>query len=399
MEDLYGTAPISGTGLASDSEEISNILNQLLHNSSSPFSSASSSSCVNFENKHANLVHSSIPVPPQKIGSFPETAERSVPLGPKALPEDRFRLGRSANRSEPDFSLVDGGSGAGSSAAADSSSGFNFSDPGGYFGAEVKEGAENTFCSAGILDSDANTSLNGRRISPENDLGDFSCDSEGPEGSEVPFNPARSRSSSKRSRAAEVHNLSEKRRRSRINEKMKALQNLIPNSNKTDKASMLDEAIEYLKQLQLQVQMLSMRNGISLHPMCFPGMMHPMQLPLPQTGMGYNEENKFLSSSRGISTFFGREESLMPSAYNVPSACTISNQLFPMQSIANLPPPEASLGFEQSIHAHYRPFNLPTSSQAFCADGKPQLQPNSCFAEKGSSEVDIISSKNPNVKD
>ncbi|KAK7386434.1 hypothetical protein VNO78_26658 [Psophocarpus tetragonolobus] len=43
-------------------------------------------------------------------------------------------------------------------------------------------------------------------------------------------------------------------RRSRINEKLKALQNLIPNSNKTDKASMLDEAIEYLKQLQLQVQ-------------------------------------------------------------------------------------------------------------------------------------------------
>ncbi|KAM5554192.1 hypothetical protein ABKV19_022528 [Rosa sericea] len=28
----------------------------------------------------------------------------------------------------------------------------------------------------------------------------------------------------------------------------------IPNSNKTDKASMLNEAIEYLKQLQLQVQ-------------------------------------------------------------------------------------------------------------------------------------------------
>ncbi|KAK7245545.1 hypothetical protein RIF29_40392 [Crotalaria pallida] len=40
------------------------------------------------------------------------------------------------------------------------------------------------------------------------------------------------RTSSKRSRAAEFHNLSEKRRRSRINEKMKALQNLIPNSNK-----------------------------------------------------------------------------------------------------------------------------------------------------------------------
>ncbi|CAI0553490.1 unnamed protein product [Linum tenue] len=107
---------------------------------------------------------------------------------------------------------------------------------------------------------------------------------------------------SKRTRAAEVHNLSEKvgrpflllllipslfcvvsngetdfviddgmveqRRRGRINEKMKALQKLIPNSNKTDKASMLDEAIEYLKQLQLQVQVLSMRTGAAgLHQM------------------------------------------------------------------------------------------------------------------------------------
>ncbi|KAG0535365.1 hypothetical protein BDA96_04G360100 [Sorghum bicolor] len=79
-----------------------------------------------------------------------------------------------------------------------------------------------------------------------------------------PARPARPRG--KRSRAAEVHNLSEKRRRSRINEKMKALQTLIPNSSKTDKASMLDDAIEYLKQLQLQVQMLSMRNGLYLPP-------------------------------------------------------------------------------------------------------------------------------------
>ncbi|KAL2499673.1 Transcription factor SPATULA [Abeliophyllum distichum] len=90
--------------------------------------------------------------------------------------------------------------------------------------------------------------------------------------------PTPPRNSSKRSRAAEVHNLSEKRRRSRINEKMKALQNLIPNSNKTDKASMLDEAIEYLKQLQLQVQMLTMRNGLSLYPVSLTGMPQPDQI-------------------------------------------------------------------------------------------------------------------------
>ncbi|KAI3448424.1 hypothetical protein Pfo_005089 [Paulownia fortunei] len=82
--------------------------------------------------------------------------------------------------------------------------------------------------------------------------------------------PARGVTGSKRSRAAEVHNLSERRRRDRINEKMRALQELIPNCNKIDKASMLDEAIEYLKNLQLQVQMMSMGAGLCMPPMMFP---------------------------------------------------------------------------------------------------------------------------------
>ncbi|KAK4427548.1 Transcription factor PIF3 [Sesamum alatum] len=86
--------------------------------------------------------------------------------------------------------------------------------------------------------------------------------------------PARG-TGSKRSRAAEVHNLSERRRRDRINEKMRALQELIPNCNKADKASMLDEAIEYLKTLQLQVQIMSMGAGLCMPPMMFPtGMQH-----------------------------------------------------------------------------------------------------------------------------
>nr|QHD40895.1 phytochrome-interacting factor 3b [Populus deltoides x Populus x canadensis] len=86
---------------------------------------------------------------------------------------------------------------------------------------------------------------------------------------------ARAGNGSKRGRAAEVHNLSERRRRDRINVKMRALQELIPNCNKVDKASMLDEAIEYLKTLQLQVQIMSMGAGMYMPSMMLPpGMPH-----------------------------------------------------------------------------------------------------------------------------
>ncbi|KAG8043506.1 hypothetical protein GUJ93_ZPchr0068g2953 [Zizania palustris] len=67
----------------------------------------------------------------------------------------------------------------------------------------------------------------------------------------------------RRSRSADFHNFSERRRRDRINEKLKALQELLPNCTKTDKVSMLDEAIDYLKSLQLQLQMLVMGKGMA----------------------------------------------------------------------------------------------------------------------------------------
>ncbi|KAL6637491.1 hypothetical protein ACP70R_025063 [Stipagrostis hirtigluma subsp. patula] len=97
--------------------------------------------------------------------------------------------------------------------------------------------------------------------------------------------PPQKLTTARRSRAAEVHNLSERRRRDRINEKMRALQELIPHCNKTDKASMLDEAIEYLKSLQLQVQMMWMGSGIAAAPpVMFPGV--HQYLPRMGVGMG-----------------------------------------------------------------------------------------------------------------
>ncbi|CAL0330432.1 unnamed protein product [Lupinus luteus] len=58
----------------------------------------------------------------------------------------------------------------------------------------------------------------------------------------------------RRGQATDPHSIAERLRRERIAERMKGLQELVPNANKTDKASMLDEIIDYVKFLQLQVK-------------------------------------------------------------------------------------------------------------------------------------------------
>ncbi|MFS7924923.1 putative transcription factor bHLH family [Helianthus anomalus] len=67
---------------------------------------------------------------------------------------------------------------------------------------------------------------------------------------------------------------------------MKTLQKLVPNANKTDKASMLDEVIEYLKQLQAQIHVMS---RMSMSPMMMPLAMQQQQLQMAMMnpmGMG-----------------------------------------------------------------------------------------------------------------
>uniref|UniRef100_A0ACD5YVK3 Uncharacterized protein n=1 Tax=Avena sativa TaxID=4498 RepID=A0ACD5YVK3_AVESA len=70
--------------------------------------------------------------------------------------------------------------------------------------------------------------------------------------------PPRQRQRARRGQATDPHSIAERLRRERIAERMKALQELVPNANKTDKATMLDEIIDYVKFLQLQVKVLSM---------------------------------------------------------------------------------------------------------------------------------------------
>ncbi|CAN6179047.1 unnamed protein product [Urochloa humidicola] len=69
--------------------------------------------------------------------------------------------------------------------------------------------------------------------------------------------PRQVRQRARRGQATDPHSIAERLRRERIAERMKSLQELVPNANKTDKASMLDEIIDYVKFLQLQVKVLS----------------------------------------------------------------------------------------------------------------------------------------------
>ncbi|XVF42189.1 hypothetical protein PTKIN_Ptkin01aG0340000 [Pterospermum kingtungense] len=75
----------------------------------------------------------------------------------------------------------------------------------------------------------------------------------------APHPPAiRPRVRARRGQATDPHSIAERLRRERIAERMKALQELVPSCNKTDRAAMLDEIVDYVKFLRLQVKVLSM---------------------------------------------------------------------------------------------------------------------------------------------
>ncbi|XP_074561896.1 transcription factor PHYTOCHROME INTERACTING FACTOR-LIKE 15-like, partial [Curcuma longa] len=149
---------------------------------------------------------------------------------------------------------------------------------------KAPEAASSSVCSVNVTGAALNEQKYGKKINDDGEELDYPSHSkELQEESVVMRKPSTGRSAqTKRSRVAEVHNLSERRRRNRINEKMLALQELIPNCNKVDKASMLEEAIEYLKTLQMQVQkiygikqIMSMGSRLYMPPMMLtPAMQH-----------------------------------------------------------------------------------------------------------------------------
>ncbi|KAL5070292.1 hypothetical protein RYX36_021179 [Vicia faba] len=63
-----------------------------------------------------------------------------------------------------------------------------------------------------------------------------------------------------------------KKRRERINERLKILQSLVPNGTKVDISTMLEEAVQYVKFLQVQIKLLSSDDHWMYAPIAYNGM-------------------------------------------------------------------------------------------------------------------------------
>ncbi|KAJ0700612.1 putative transcription factor bHLH family [Helianthus annuus] len=71
------------------------------------------------------------------------------------------------------------------------------------------------------------------------------------------------------------------KRRERINERLRTLQKLVPNGTKVDISTMLEEAVQYVKFLQLQIKLLSSDDLWMYAPIVYNGMDIGLDLTIP----------------------------------------------------------------------------------------------------------------------
>ncbi|XP_019058135.1 PREDICTED: transcription factor PIF1 [Tarenaya hassleriana] len=258
---------------------------------------ASASQPQSVSRASSSVLHTSPPPPPER-----PTSKVSAPR-PPVPPERRTENEHRTIRNFANFSRFKRNSTTGRSVESGQPSSSSAAGAGGADGADtgwrINGGASSAASGSGAVTAYENcgtSSSKGKAVQalspPEAETADIDGDRKRKGREDIDETECRSEetkqgrgsTSTKRSRAAEVHNLSERRRRDRINERMRTLQELIPRCNKSDKASMLDEAIEHIKSLQLQIQMMSM--GYSMTPMMYPGMQQYMQ----HMAMGMNME-------------------------------------------------------------------------------------------------------------
>ncbi|CAN4107797.1 unnamed protein product [Withania somnifera] len=80
------------------------------------------------------------------------------------------------------------------------------------------------------------------------------------------------KSRANRGSATDPQSLYARKRRERINERLRILQSLVPNGTKVDISTMLEEAVQYVKFLQLQIKLLSSDDLWMYAPIAYNGM-------------------------------------------------------------------------------------------------------------------------------
>ncbi|PON91106.1 Basic helix-loop-helix transcription factor [Trema orientale] len=85
-----------------------------------------------------------------------------------------------------------------------------------------------------------------------------------------------------RGSATDPQSLYARKRRERINERLRILQNLVPNGTKVDISTMLEEAVHYVKFLQLQIKLLSSDDMWMYAPIAYNGMDIGLQQKISQ---------------------------------------------------------------------------------------------------------------------
>lgn len=191
--------------------------------------------------------------------------------------------------------------------------------------------------------------------------------------------------SKRRSRTAAIHNQSERKRRDRINQKMKALQRLVPNASKTDKASMLDEVINHLKQLQAQIQVMNMT---SMPQVMVPlAMQQQLQMSMLARigaaglgmGMGLFNINNMAAQTVGPG----------PSPSPLPQLIQHTTTL----GAAPTPPPvfvAPSFMMPSMIQAHSPALTKPQSAPSGCIASIPLPHPHSASLSQSAVNMDIL---------
>ncbi|KAL6643623.1 hypothetical protein ACP70R_018389 [Stipagrostis hirtigluma subsp. patula] len=125
------------------------------------------------------------------------------------------------------------------------------------------------------MDMAADHQLDAAKIGTKRKIGMSEQINHGVEAHVTPSAPAGRKRSGKNSQ----NQYAKQKRRERINEKLKILQQLIPNGTKVDIGTMLEEAVQYVKFLHMQIKLLSSDEMWMSAPLAYDGI--NIRVPLP----------------------------------------------------------------------------------------------------------------------